>query len=86
MEQSAACARADNAPDSLVIAALLHDIGHFIGAHPIEALENGIDNVHETAGADYLPQSPSPSGCMSPPNVIFARPMTDISAVCRTPP
>ncbi|MFZ9037441.1 MAG: HD domain-containing protein [Gammaproteobacteria bacterium] len=54
MEQSAACARADNAPDSLVIAALLHDIGHFIGAHPIEALENGIDNVHETAGADYL--------------------------------
>jgi predicted HD phosphohydrolase len=48
MEQSAACARADNAPDSLVIAALLHDIGHFM------ALENGIDNVHETAGADYL--------------------------------
>ena len=45
---------ADNAPDSLVIAALLHDIGHFIGEHPIEALENGIDNHHETAGADYL--------------------------------
>jgi phosphonate degradation associated HDIG domain protein len=54
MEQSAACAVADDAPDSLVIAALLHDIGHFIGEHPIEALENGIDNVHETAGADYL--------------------------------
>ena len=54
MEQSAACAVADGAPDSLVIAALLHDIGHFIGAHPIEALENGIDNVHEEAGADYL--------------------------------
>jgi phosphonate degradation associated HDIG domain protein len=54
MEQSAACAVADGAPDSLVIAALLHDIGHFIGGHPIEALENGIDNVHEEAGARYL--------------------------------
>lgn len=54
MEQTAACALADNAPDSLVIAALLHDIGHFIGDHPIEALENGIDNLHEDAGADYL--------------------------------
>lgn len=54
MEQSAACAVADGAPDSLVVAALLHDIGHFIGEHPIEALENGIDNVHEEAGARYL--------------------------------
>ena len=54
MEQSAACAVADDAPDSLVIAALLHDIGHFIGEHPIEALENGVDNLHENAGADYL--------------------------------
>ena len=54
MEQSAACAVADGAPDSLVVAALLHDIGHFIGEHPIEALENGIDNVHEEAGAAYL--------------------------------
>lgn len=54
MEQSAACARADGAADSLVVAALLHDIGHFLGDHPIEALENGIDNLHETVGADYL--------------------------------
>jgi len=54
MEQSAACAVADNAPDSLVAAALLHDIGHFVSEHPIEALENGIDNNHEAAGADYL--------------------------------
>lgn len=54
MEQTAACAVADHAPDSLVIAALLHDIGHFIGEHPIDALENGIDNDHENVGADYL--------------------------------
>ena len=54
MEQTAACAVADSAPDSLVIAALLHDIGHFIGEHPIDALEKGVDNVHEEVGADYL--------------------------------
>jgi phosphonate degradation associated HDIG domain protein len=54
MEQTAACAVADGAPESLVIAALLHDIGHFVGQHPIEALENGIDNNHEDVGADYL--------------------------------
>jgi phosphonate degradation associated HDIG domain protein len=54
MEQSAACASADGAADNLVIAALLHDIGHFIGEHPIEALENGIDNNHEDIGASYL--------------------------------
>lgn len=54
MEQSASCAVADGAPDSLVVAALLHDIGHFISEHPIEALENGIDNFHEEAGARYL--------------------------------
>ena len=54
MEQSAACASADSAADSLVIAALLHDIGHFIGEHPVDALENGIDNDHEEVGAEYL--------------------------------
>lgn len=54
MEQTAACAVADGADDNLVVAALLHDIGHFISAHPIESLENGIDNLHEEAGARYL--------------------------------
>lgn len=54
MEQTAACAVADDAADELVIAALLHDIGHFIGEHPIDALEKGIDNNHEDVGANYL--------------------------------
>ena len=48
------------APPALVISALLHDIGHFIGEHPIDALENGIDNTHEEVGARYLePYSPA---------------------------
>ena len=54
MEQTAACAVADGAPDELVIAALLHDIGHFVGDFPIDALENGINNLHEDAGAAFL--------------------------------
>ena len=61
MEQTAACAVADNAADELVIAALLHDIGHFIGEHPIDALEKGDDNYHEEVGADYLQKHFPPS-------------------------
>lgn len=54
MEQSAACARADQASDATVIAALLHDIGHFVGDFPLDAHEYGIDNLHEDAGATFL--------------------------------
>ena len=61
MEQTAACAIADHAEDDLVIAALLHDIGHFIGEHPIDALEKGDDNYHEEVGADYLQKHFAPS-------------------------
>ncbi len=60
MEQTAACAVADGACDSLVISALLHDIGHFVGDHPIDALENGNDNYHDEIGARFLePYFPS---------------------------
>ena len=54
MEQAAACATSFGASDDLVIAALLHDIGHFVGDFPIDSLENGIDNHHEEAGAQFL--------------------------------
>lgn len=54
MEQSAASAVADGASDELIISALLHDIGHFVGDFPIDALEKGIDNFHEEAGAQFL--------------------------------
>ena len=54
MEQTAACAVAENASNELVVAALLHDIGHFVGDFPIDALENGIDNDHENVAAQFL--------------------------------
>lgn len=56
MEQSAACAVEDGADKALVIAALLHDIGHFISDFPLDALEKGMDNYHEDAGAIILEQ------------------------------
>ena len=54
MEQSAACAVEAGAPDSLVVAALLHDVGHFVSDFPLDALEKGTDNLHEDAGAKLL--------------------------------
>lgn len=54
MEQSAACAVADGANEALVIALLLHDIGHFMSDFPDEDLASGIDNCHEEAGANFL--------------------------------
>ncbi len=56
MEQSAACARKDGASDEIVIASLLHDIGHFIGDFELDALEKGQDNFHEDSGALILEQ------------------------------
>jgi predicted HD phosphohydrolase len=54
MEQTAACAAADGATNDLVIAALLHDIGHFVGDFPFDAPESGIDDLHELTGAKFL--------------------------------
>jgi gamma-butyrobetaine dioxygenase len=54
MLQSAACAEAAGAPDALVAAALLHDVGHFTGEISGHALMSGTDNRHSHAGADWL--------------------------------
>ena len=51
--QTAQCARDANAPESHIIAALLHDIGHLVGA-PDEQIE-GIGVIdHDEGGARYL--------------------------------
>jgi len=54
MLQSAARARTEAADDALVAAALLHDVGHFIGAISGAELMAGTDNRHSHAGADWL--------------------------------
>jgi gamma-butyrobetaine dioxygenase len=48
--QSAELAIADDAPDALVVAALLHDVGHLLPGTGRTALDDG----HEAHGAAYL--------------------------------
>ena len=52
--QAAALAVQARADDALVVAALLHDVGHLTHAHGEDAAENGLDTVHEALGADFL--------------------------------
>jgi gamma-butyrobetaine dioxygenase len=54
MLQAATLARAESAPDELVAAALLHDIGHFHGTVTGHDLMKGSDNRHGDSGADWL--------------------------------
>lgn len=59
--QAAALARADGAPDHLIAAALLHDVGHLVGDDNVgldEALAE--DFHHERVGARHLTQWFSP--------------------------
>lgn len=51
MLQGAYLAEQAEAGDTLVAAALLHDIGHYTNEFPDDALAQNIDNVHEEAGA-----------------------------------
>lgn len=52
--QAAQLARTESAPASLVVAALLHDIGHLLHALPDDAPEQGIDDMHEELGHRFL--------------------------------
>jgi len=54
MLQAALFAQAAGASEELVVAALLHDIGHYTNEFPEDALEKGTDTYHETAGAAVL--------------------------------
>ncbi|HEX5189295.1 MAG TPA: HD domain-containing protein [Streptosporangiaceae bacterium] len=56
MLQAAHLAEHDGAPDALVAAALLHDVGHFTGAISGQQLMEGTDNRHSHSGADWLAQ------------------------------
>jgi [1-hydroxy-2-(trimethylamino)ethyl]phosphonate dioxygenase len=52
--QTAALAEQSNAPAPLIVAALLHDIGHLIHGLPENIAAQGVDGYHETAGANWL--------------------------------
>lgn len=54
MLQTAAVGLAEGAPDELVVAALLHDVGHLVDPAAVEALEHGRDAAHEEVGARWL--------------------------------
>ncbi|WP_350334445.1 (R)-1-hydroxy-2-trimethylaminoethylphosphonate oxygenase [Coralliovum pocilloporae] len=54
MLQGALLAEEAGASDELIAAALLHDIGHYTNEFPEDALEKGINNHHDTAGAAVL--------------------------------
>jgi gamma-butyrobetaine dioxygenase len=54
MLQTAALAETDGASTELVIAALLHDVGHFTGPLTGADLMGGTDNRHSDVAADWL--------------------------------
>jgi phosphonate degradation associated HDIG domain protein len=52
--QSAHLAVCEGASDTLIIAALLHDIGHLLHTQPEDSADQGIDTAHERIGAEWL--------------------------------
>ncbi|WP_374572092.1 phosphonate degradation HD-domain oxygenase [Phenylobacterium sp.] len=58
--QTAHHARLDGADDALVIAALLHDIGHLMQKLGEDAADRGLDDRHEDIGAGYLARAFGP--------------------------
>ena len=54
--QAAHFAKTEGASDNLVVAALLHDIGHLLHDLPDNATEVGVDDIHEELGAQFLIQ------------------------------
>jgi phosphonate degradation associated HDIG domain protein len=52
--QTAHQAVAAGAGAELVVAALLHDVGHLLRGLPENIAEQGVDDTHEDAGADWL--------------------------------
>jgi predicted HD phosphohydrolase len=61
--QAAYFARAADASDALVIAALLHDIGHLIEAVPDDIADWHSDARHELSGSRWLSRRFGPEVC-----------------------
>lgn len=61
--QAAHFARRENAPPALVVAALLHDVGHLVESLPEDIAEQGIDARHEEIGQAWLRERFGPDVC-----------------------
>ena len=61
--QCAQLAQQAGATDELVVAALLHDVGHLLHRDARVALLAGVDDVHENLGAKYLAKGFGPAVC-----------------------
>jgi len=59
--QAAHHAEQAGASDALVVAALLHDIGHLVHKLPEDAADHGIDTRHEQLGQAWLARSFGPA-------------------------
>ncbi|MEI7541547.1 MAG: HD domain-containing protein [Actinomycetes bacterium] len=54
MIQCAELAKKENAPSWLVVAALLHDIGHILVPDAATAQDSGVDLHHDEVGAEWI--------------------------------
>jgi phosphonate degradation associated HDIG domain protein len=54
--QCAVFAERDGAAESLIVATLLHDIGHMLHDLPQDIADQGVDTVHESLGSAWLSQ------------------------------
>lgn len=52
--QAALLAEREGAPNSLIVAALLHDVGHLLDGHNEDLAECGVDAQHEEAACAWL--------------------------------
>jgi phosphonate degradation associated HDIG domain protein len=52
--QAAELAEREGAPDRLVVAALLHDVGHLLDGQDEDLAHRGVDGRHEEAGGAWL--------------------------------
>jgi phosphonate degradation associated HDIG domain protein len=52
--QAAYQAEQEGAPDALVVAALVHDIGHLVHGHGEDVADRGVDAGHEAVGEAWL--------------------------------
>jgi len=55
LQAASAAEQAGESPE-LIVAALLHDIGHLLHQHDENCATQGIDDLHETIGAQWLIQ------------------------------